>query len=55
VLEGCELVARFLFLVVGSSEELPLDEVEVYLLVLVLPLLLDGGVPLNAVEPGCFY
>jgi hypothetical protein len=27
----------------------------VYLLVLVLPLLLDGGVPLYAVHPGCFY
>ena len=41
LLDDIELAPRFLFLIVGSVQELSLDQVQVDFLILVLPLLLN--------------
>jgi hypothetical protein len=55
VLEGSELVAGLLLLVIGAGQQFALDEVELDLLILKLPLLLHRTVPLKTVQSRAFY
>jgi hypothetical protein len=53
LLDGVEFVAGLLLLIIGAVEQFSFNEVEVYLLVFVLPLLLDSGVAFKALEALC--